>query len=290
MTPFSESVVNELRRLPDHQLTTIIEMSRLTAEAKNRLIDRYAGFPLLRRREFENLRECGPWLFAPSAQHCLQTQYDFLCDAAEIAGDAICAWITSAMPAPDLAEHLGQATTVRGPDGATYLLRFHTELAFPVLQARRDLPGISEWLAPIQSWWTVSPQRERRAWRHFSGHGMTPSRCSPAIELDQPCWEALAGDPLAYRLAAQLREPLERQGMRENCHGARLGLVRDLLVQADLAGLSRQSDRIDYVTLMALQGKALAGTSVWNDALQDAKDLREPLAQALQLRMRNRKG
>lgn len=54
--------------------------------------------------------------------------------------------------------------------------------------------------------------------------------------------------------------------------------------------MSQQSDRIDYVTLMALQGKALEGSSAWNDALQEAKALREPLAQALQVRMRRKNG
>lgn len=286
MSPFSQRVVDELRRLPDHGLTTIIEMSRLKADARRRLVERFSGWPLLQQRELENLRELGPWLFAPSAQKNLQGQYDFLCDAADIAGDAIGAWLTSAMSPPQLAGHLSHATTATGPDGATYLLRFHTEWAFPVLHARQDLPGIADWLAPVRSWWIVFPHRERKAWKHFSGQGMATSCRSPAIELDQPCWEALAGDPLSYRLADLLRVPLEKQGQRDNCHGTRLGLVRDLLAQADRIGLSRQIDRIDYVTLMALQGKALAGSSVWNDALQEAKALREPLAQALQARMR----
>jgi len=39
-----------------------------------------------------------------------------------------------------------------------------------------------------------------------------------------------------------------------------------------------------------LQGKALEGSSAWNDALQEAKALREPLAQALQVRMRRKNG
>lgn len=291
MTPFSESVVNELRGLPDHRLTAIVEMSRLEAAAKTQLMDRCSGSPLLRRRELENLRDIGPWLFATHAQHnTLQAQYDFLCEAAEIAGDSICAWLTSAMPAPDLAEHLGQATTARGPDGATYLLRFHTELAFPVLHARRDLPGIADWLAPVRSWWIVYPHKERKAWKHFSGHNLADPLRAWAIQLDESCWEALAGDPLTYRLAEQLREPLERQGVHENCHGSRLGRVRDLLAQADRVGLSRQGDRIDYVTLMALQGKALEGTTVWSKALQEAKDLRAPLAQALQMHMRKKNG
>ncbi|MGE8702314.1 MAG: DUF4123 domain-containing protein [Achromobacter sp.] len=290
MNPFSESVVNELRRLPDHGLTAIVEMARLKTNVRMQLMERFSGWPLLQQRELENLREIGPWLFAPSTQESLQGQYDFLCDAAEMAGDAISAWLTSAMSPALLAEHLSCATTAQGPDGATYLLRFHTELAFPVLHARQDLPGIADWLAPVRHWWLVFPHRERKAWKHFTGHGSARPYRSPAIQLDESCWVALAGDPLAYRLADQLRVPLEMKGDRENCHGTRLGLVHDLLAQADRIGLSQQSDRIDYVTLMALQGKALEGSSAWNDALQEAKALREPLAQALQVRMRRKNG
>lgn len=290
MNPFFESVVNELRRRPDHGLTTIIEMARLKADVRSQLVERFSGWPLLLQRELENLREIGPWLFAPSAQNALQGQYDFLCNATDIAGDAICGWLSSAMSPPQLAEHLGHATTAKGPDGVTYLLRFHTEQAFPVLHARQDLPGIADWLAPVRSWWVVFPHQVRKSWKHFSGQGLATSCRSPAIELDQPCWEALAGDPLTYRLAEQLRIPLERKGEHENCHGTRIGLVHNLLAEADRIGLSRQDDRIDYVTLMALQGKALAGSAAWNDALQAAQTLREPLAQALQMRIHGKQG
>jgi len=78
MNPFSENVVNELRRLPDHELTAIIEMARLKTDVRRQLMERFSGWPLLQQRELENLREIGPWLFAPSAQNNLQRQYDFL--------------------------------------------------------------------------------------------------------------------------------------------------------------------------------------------------------------------
>ncbi|PJI54631.1 hypothetical protein CTI14_13130 [Methylobacterium radiotolerans] len=84
----------------------------------------------------ENLREIGPWLFAPSAQNALQGQYDFLCNATDIAGDAICGWLSSAMSPPQLAEHLGHGHDSEGPGWRYLLLRFHTEQAFPVLHAR----------------------------------------------------------------------------------------------------------------------------------------------------------
>ncbi|WP_421549562.1 DUF4123 domain-containing protein [Pseudomonas sp. QD4] len=288
MTPFAEGIVNELRPLPTHRLTAIVEMARLEAAARQHVIERYAGWPLLPQPEFAHLRDVGPWLFAASSESCLQGQYDFHCDLTECTSDAICGWLISALPPPDLAEHLSQATVAQGPDGAAYLLRFHTELAFPVLHARRDLPGIADWLAPIRSWWVVSPHPERKAWRHFAGYDKPSLRGVSTIELDASCWKALAGDPLSYRLAGQLLEPLTRSGMHENCHGTRLGLVRELLAQAHHLGLSRQSDKIDYVTLMALQGKSLQGSPIWNEALQEARDQGRPLAQALQLRMRKK--
>ncbi|AZD84266.1 hypothetical protein C4K14_1425 [Pseudomonas chlororaphis subsp. aureofaciens] len=280
--------MDELRRFPGHRLTAIVEMALLDDVSRNHVKERCSGWPLLQQQDFANLRDVGPWLFASAGQHTLQGQYDFFCDVTDNANDAICGWIISALSPLDLASHLSQAAIAQGPDGATYLLRFHTELAFSVLHARRDLPGISDWLAPVRSWWVVSPHPERKAWRHFSGYDKPILRSGTSIQLDQSCWEALAGDPLSYRLAEQLREPLNALGDRENCYGTRLGIVRELLAQAQSLGLSRQGDQIDYVTLMALQGKALAGTSVWTEALQEAKNLRRPLAQALQVRMRKR--
>ncbi|MEN4922572.1 DUF4123 domain-containing protein [Achromobacter spanius] len=286
ITPFAQELIEPLRKSPSHRLTAIVEMARLPPSERAPLPQRHAhtAWPLLNQQRFSNLREMGPWLFSAGPDADLQSQYDFHRALTEQAGDALCGWLISALPPSELAGHLGQATTALGPDGHTYMLRFHTELAFPVLHARRDLPGIGHLLAPIQSWWITEPHPERRAWRHYAGFDQARQSGVPLIQLDQACWEALAGDPLSYFLAEQLRAPLAAAGMKENCHGTRLGLVGKLLREARAGGLKRRGDLADYVTLLALHGQELRGAPAWQEALEEARNDGQSLAHALKTR------
>lgn len=286
MTPFAKGLVEQLRQAPNHRLSAIVELAQLPANERQRLVDRYSetAHPILYQECFSNLRDIGPWLFSPGQQADLQSQYDFHCALTEMAGDALCGWLVSALEPSRLADHLGQATSARGPDGGTYMLRFHTEQAFPVLHARYDLPGIAHLLAPIRSWWVLEPHPEHRAWRHYAGYDQ-PNYCGvPLIQLDQACWDALAGDPLSYYLADQLQEPLAA-GLSENCYGTRLGKVRELLAEARDNGLQQPGDQSDYVTLLTLHGRELRATPAWQEALAEARDHGRPFAQALKARI-----
>ncbi len=286
MTPFAHGLVEQLRQAPNHRLSAIVEMARVPAAERQRLTERYGEtvYPILYQECFSNLRDIGPWLFSPGQSADLQSQYDFHCTLTETAGDALCGWLVSAQEPSKLANHLGQGTTARGPDGGIYLLRFYTEQAFPVLHARYDLPGIAHLLAPVLSWWMMEPHPEHRAWRHYAGYDQ-PQYCGvPLIQLDQACWDALAGDPLSYHLADQLKETLAAS-LSDNCHGTRLGRVRKLLAEAQETGLSRPGDQSDYVTLLALHGQELQTTPAWQESLAEARDGGRPLALALKARI-----
>ncbi|NWL76211.1 DUF4123 domain-containing protein [Pseudomonas taiwanensis] len=286
MTPFAKGLVEQLRQAPNHRLSAIVEMARVPEVERQRLTDRYSeSAPILYQECFSNLRDVGPWLFSPGQHADLQGQHDFHCALTEMAGDALCGWLVSTLAFSKLAHHLGQGTTARGPDGGTYMLRFHTEQAFPVLHARHDLPGIAHLLAPIHSWWVMEPHPEHRAWRHYSGYDQPQCWGVPLIQLDQACWDALAGDPLSYHLADQLQEPLAA-ALSENCYGTRLGQVRKLLAEAQENGLNRPGDRGDYVTLLTLHGQELQATPAWQEALAEARDDGRPLALALKARIR----
>ncbi|MDG3714455.1 DUF4123 domain-containing protein [Pseudomonas aeruginosa] len=287
MSHLAKALVEQLRQAPNHRLTAIVEMARLKAPERQRLVDRYVGTaqPLLQLDHFSNLRHIGPWLFFPGQQADLESQYDFHCELTDIAGDALCSWIVSALEPSKLAGHLAQATTARGPDGGTYLLRFHTEQAFPVLHARHDLPGVATLLAPIRSWWVMEPHPNHKAWRHYAGYDQPQVDAVPLIQLDQECWDALAGDPLSYHLADQLEEPLA-SGLSENCHGTRLGKVRQLLAEARASGLDQSGDQSDYVTLLIRHGEELRGTAAWQEALAEVRGGGRSLAVALKARIR----
>ncbi|SEK09759.1 DUF4123 domain-containing protein [Achromobacter sp. NFACC18-2] len=286
ITAFAQELIDALRKSSSHRLTAIVEMARMPAPARQPFLDRHApnAWPLLNQQRFSNLRDVGPWLVAAAPGSDLQGQYDFHRALTDATSDALCGWLISALPPSALAGHLAQATTAQAPDGHSYMLRFHTELAFPILHARRDLPGIGQLLAPIQSWWVIEPHPERKAWRHYAGYDQPQLAGVPLIQLDQACWDALAGDPLSYSLAEQLREPLAASGFAENCHGTRLGLVGKLLREARAEGLRRPGDLADYVTLLALHGPTLRGMDAWQAALTEACNDGLPLAQALKSR------
>ncbi|EHK62837.1 DUF4123 domain-containing protein [Achromobacter arsenitoxydans] len=286
MTPFAQGLIAQLRESSSYRLMAIVEMARLPEEERQKLRDQFpdSTHPLLSQDCFANIRDIGPWLFSSGPNADLQSQYDFHCRLTELAGDALCGWLVSAMAFATLAGHLSQAAIAQAPDGSAYMLRFHTEKALSILHARRDLPGIAQLLGPIRAWWVVEPHPAQKAWRQFLGDGRPQDYGAPQIRLDQACWDALTGDPLSYQLAEQLREPLAARVGPEDCHGTRLGRVSTLLAEARGHGLNDPADLSDYVTLIAQHGDRLRGASAWLAALDDARDGSKPLAVALKAR------
>lgn len=286
MSPFAEKLVIQLHEASNLRLTAIVEMARVPLPARQRLIERFsqAAYPILHQPCFANLRDIGPWLFSSGKYLSVDSQYVFHCPLVEIAGDVPCAWLLSALDPPRLAEHLGQAATVRAPDGDSYLLRFYSEHAFPVLHARSDLPGISELLAPIHSWWALEPHHQHNSWHHYAGHNRPDQYGVPAIRLDQACWDALTGDPLRFQLSGLLRRELSPENASSS-QGVRLARVDRLLAEARESGLHRPADQKDYVIFMTRHGPELRASPAWQAALRDVRDDTRTLAQALTQRL-----
>ncbi|HCN46720.1 MAG TPA: DUF4123 domain-containing protein [Pseudomonas sp.] len=282
MSPFAERLMDQLYEASNLRLTAIVELARVPLEARQRLMERFAhdAFPLLHQPCFANLRDIGPWLFCSGDYLSLDGQYDFHCTLSEIAGDVPSAWLISAMEPSRLANHLGQGTIVRGPQGDTCLLRFYSEQAFPVLHARHDLIGISELLSPIKSWWSMVPHADKLVWCHYACHNQPNRFGVPPIRLDQACWDALNGDPLTYRLAEQLQASLMTLSS-DSKHGTRLAHVRKLLGEARTHGLSRPEDLGEYVILLTRHGQDLRDAPLWQAVLADVRDNGHPLAQTL---------
>lgn len=286
MTPFAENLVNQLRQDPNLRLTAIVEMARLTPPDRQRLVEHFAqaAYPILHQDCFSNIRDIGPWLLSSGERVSLQGQFDFHCTVGEMAGDAQCGWLVSTLEPSRLAHHLGQANIARGPEGNACLLRFYTEQAFPVLYARRDLQGIAQLLAPIRSWWVMTPHPDHGAWRQYPGNDRPEHSGISSLQLDQACWQALAGNPLAYRLANLLQETLAAAKPKQ-CLGTRLSHVRTLLAEAQKNGLSRPEDLSDYVIFLTRHGHALRDKPAWQAILADVRDNGQSLAQALKRRL-----
>lgn len=265
-----------------YRLATVLELSLLDADQRLKLQRRANAsvVPLLKQREFSNLREVGAVLCARAHDATAQQQADFLWFLEQVAGDAICACIVSALPVDALAAHLAQANWVRAPDGQRYLLRYYTEPCLRTLHSRKDLPDVAEWFAPIHRWWTPYPGTCGKSWGYFIGDDTAATRTLNGLQLDRACWEALAGDPLEHRLADELKRPLEGR-----CHVTRLSLTRKYLAAARQDGFVEQADLITYVTALALFGEEIKRSPDWQAATQKALQHRRPLAEYFQARL-----
>lgn len=280
---FYDRLLAPLYQSERYRLSTLFELSRLDDEQLEKLGQRKEVLhSLMPQKALSHLQQVGTVLCAPDASARLQGQSDFFWQLTDLCKDAICGWIVSALPAKDLAAHLAQANTLLAPDGHRYLLRYHTEQGLRVLHARQDLPDILDWLAPIHTWWVPYPDATRQLWYDFSGGDRPEARTLDGLRLDQACWQALAGDSLAYGLADQLKHALRTSGKPEQCHVVRLGLAQRLLAFARESGLVRQEDQIAYVIFMALLGEGLTSDPVWQAAINDALDKQTSLVESVQ--------
>lgn len=281
-TNFTDLLMADLRASPTCTVVGIVEMSRLEAAQREELMAAHDGsaWPLLSQPVFENLRQIGPWLFGPGNHMSLEGQHAFHRALAKQAGDAVCGWITSELPAVELVFHLSGANIASAPDGACYLLRYHTDAAVPVLHARRQQPRLRELFAPVTKWWYPLPHVSRKAWASVEGDRARHAVAIAPITLDESTWNALAGDPLAYALADQLKATLAARQPETDCYGTRLGIVRRHLAQARQQGLTRPGDLGDYVTLMVQQDHTLTTDPRWQGAVDEAKSGGRSLAQS----------
>lgn len=285
LSPFVNALVTELEKAPSYQLSAVVEMATLSPSAQRMFNRHYATYrwPLLQHPELANLQAISPWLFATRPDASVNAQYEFQGQLEHYGEDAVCGWIISTLAPNLLARHLSQAGVVVGPDGHSYLLRYHTAASLKVLNQRRDLPGVKQWLAPVHQWWVQQPSANptERVWAPVLGDDRPQFTPVPRLRLDQACWTALAGDPLSYRLAELLRDEPNLPRFEHACQGTRVGLIDLYLAQARKHGLLHEQDLITYVLVMARSGETFASTPGWQQALKATREHRTPLLEAL---------
>lgn len=289
-SPFIRAMVEALRRSDRYRLSAVVEMAKLSPEIRQTLTRHYSGrcWPLLQQAQFSNLRTAGPWLFGSRPGSDVSAQYDFQWQLEQGAPGAVCGWIVSALPPVRLAQHLSQANIVTGADGHSYLLRYHTAAALQMFDNHRDLPGVSEWLAPVCQWWVPVAHPDKRLWLQISGGDQPQATQATPITLTEDCWAALAGDPLSYQLAELLKDEQSCPALPTNCHGTRLGLIQFYLNQAHEQGLAREEDLLSYVLMMAREGDQLRQSAAWQDAITATREQLTPLLENLQQRLHNK--
>lgn len=287
--PFVRAYVKVLETSDRYRMSAIVEMAHLSPSTREELTHYYAGrcWPLLQQAQFHNLRAIGPWLFGSRPGSGVSAQYEFQSQLERGAPGAVYGWLISALPPEQLAQHLSQANVVFGADGHSYLLRYHTATAIQALEKRRELPGVSEWLAPIHQWWTAIAHPQQKLWLPITGGNQATATHVPPITLDEACWTALTGDPLSYQLADLLKDEQHCPTLAANCHGTRLGLIQHHLNQARTHGLSREDDLTTYVLMMASNGKQLDTSPAWQDALAATRDQHTSLTDNVQVYLRS---
>ncbi|ANC81118.1 MAG: DUF4123 domain-containing protein [Pseudomonas sp.] len=289
-SPFVRAMVDVLRASDHYRLSAIVEMANLTPKVQEQLTGHYTGrcWPLLQQAQFSNLRTAGPWLFGSRLGSDVSAQYDFQWQLEQGAAGAVCGWIVSALPAARLAGHLSHANIVTGTDGHSYLLRFHTAAALLVLDRHRELPGVSEWLAPIHHWWAPVAHPSKRLWMQISGGNQPQSTHCPPITLNEACWAELAGDPLSYQLAELLKNERSCPTLHAACHGTRVGLIQHYLDQARAQGLGREEDLISYVLMLARGGEQLSSSPAWQEAIAATREQQTSLMDNVQRCLRTK--
>ncbi|MFJ4457376.1 DUF4123 domain-containing protein [Pseudomonas sp. NPDC089392] len=289
-SPFVRAMVEVLRASDRYRLSAIVEMANLSPKAQDELTRHYADrcLPLLQQAQFSNLRTAGPWLFGSRPGSDVSAQYDFQWQLEQLAAGAVCGWVVSALPAVQLARHLSHANIVTGPDGHSYLLRFHTAAALQVLDTHRELPGISEWLAPIHHWWSPVAHPSKRLWQQISGGDQPAATHIPPITLNEDCWAELAGDPLSYQLAELLNDGQSCPALAAVCHGTRVGLIQHYLDEAREQGLDREEDLISYVLMLARDGEHLSNSTAWQDAIAATREQHTSLMDNVQRFLRTK--
>jgi hypothetical protein len=288
-SPFVDAYTQILRQSDHYRLSAIVEMACLTSAQREKLTSFYKGrcWPLLYQAQFHNLQAVGPWLFGARPGSAVAGQYDFQWQLEQGAPGAVSGWIISALPPEKLAQHLGQANVVFGVDGHSYMLRYHTAAALQVLSARRELPGVSEWLAPIHHWWAALAHPKLKLWQPITGANKPQITHVPPITLDEACWTALAGDPFSHQLAEVLKDEQSCPALATHCHGTRLGLIQHYLNQARENGLSHPSDLTTYVLMTARYGEQLGKTPAWQDALAATREQPSTLTDNVQVYLRS---
>lgn len=287
---FKDHLFRPLHACERNQLIGVVELARLSPASHQRYWHtlRNQSWSILQQPELAHLQPYGACLCSHRPDATLHAKNDFYGLLTQVAEEALCGWIISSLPAEPLLIHLMQANHVIAPDGESYLLRFHIPHSLQVLHARQDLPGLAQWWAPVHSWWIpIGIHGGAPTWSCLPGHDRPPATDSLILELDEPCWEALAGDPLSQQLTEQLKAFMSTPTKAQTSHSICLGRVQQHLSKARELGLTRQTDLGQYVTCMVLGGAGLPDSPAWQKALDDARNQTSTLAQALQVYLRH---
>jgi len=191
--------------------------------------------------------------------------------------DIISAWIVAKGDLDSLKRHFCEATFAYDMENARYLLRYYDPLITPVLYRLADRKWVRWFFAPMVSWWYPVLAQGEVSWHRLGGGALVSpelakryiSQEAQQLVLSEELWDALAHDPLPYRLL-EVMERTEPQVFKgDSCYGVRLARIETLLEEAQRQGLAKRSDLVLYVYAM-MQTAGLAEDARWQDAVRCA--------------------
>ncbi|ERI49686.1 hypothetical protein N878_10935 [Pseudomonas sp. EGD-AK9] len=268
-----EAAWNQARK-NQHRCLAIVEMGLLPDTSRLRLLQtNHPKQALMHQAEFAELKDHGPWLLDLTALPFSDCQTLLTLDDTS----AWMGWINTACDLGSMAGHLGDALLATDEHDGIYLLRSYAPGVLPLLHARSETEW-HDWLfGPLLEWWRPTTDE---GWQALQGKGLSSPAAYQPIVLDQAIWQQLQLDPLAYSLTAEL-EKESAEVFTSACHGDRLDQVQRALDAAREQGLEQAEDISLFATLHLLDRQFPAHWPNWPSALQQVKEQRMPLAQAL---------
>ena len=250
-------------------LVALIDMATMPEETQKKL----ASNPLTRLQPLilapglEKLQPLGAHLVCP--REATRRGHNALIDSlAPYDSNTIVAWITSAVSADVLAQHLSQATLADTENGERYLLRYYDSRVTPVLLHHAPRPWREWFLSPVVSWWMRGATPSHEQWLRIHGGARSTPTIAPPLVIGADLWWALNNDPLPHRILETLNEASPAV-FSSPCNGVRLAMIESLLTEGKKLGLVDHDDLIDFV-IVRLQNTAeqLQQQSNWHAALQ----------------------
>jgi hypothetical protein len=279
-----QSLLDDLKPHPEggppqaRYLYAIVDMGRLPdarREETYRRLEALDVFPLLVDPAYEILKPHAAHRVAHRRADAAQN-LTLLKELIDCTSDTVSAWIVCKLPPAHMARHLSQGSFAHDKNSKRYLLRYYDPLVTPILYRLAKVQWTRWFFGPMVSWWYPLTTPDGDTWRRLGGGALvSPQDAKKYISekpvplvLSEELWEALAGDPLPYRLANTLAET-NPEFFESECYGVRVAQIEELLAAARRLGITQQNDLTTYVWA-ALKHPDLPADPRWQNAVRHA--------------------
>jgi hypothetical protein len=259
-------------RAEGHTLALIIEQAPLTAEQRNALAEHEGNrWSLMWQPEVIHLCNEGPLLLDMTDR-----PFEHLAVIRNWLDANLIGWLSSPLPAHQLASHLGDALACLDANDALLLLRSYGAPALPPLHEQRKQPWHHWLFGPVDAWWS----RTEQGWQRFAGLAQREIPEYHPIRLDAALMRGLQHDAQAEQLLQQVGK-VAPESFASDCHGERLQQVQRLLAVARDQKLVQPDDQAFFVLYSLMAGTSLHERPGWSDILRRVNQDQTTLEQAL---------